>query len=266
MRKHNVIALLAAGIINSAAVFADVPHWNYEEQDQPAGWGAIEGAGTPPPMNYPYAECAIGTKQTPVDISNTRKTPILNGLTFNWKPFTADFYNTGHAVQVQPVDPKSYKGTTKVGKDVYPLLQAHLHTPSEHTLNGQKFEGEMHFVNVRTDGRITVVGMFIETGAYNPQIQLMLDNTINKPEEKAHNPTNLVFDPKKLLPKGTGSSKFYTYSGSLTTPPCTEGVNWYMYEKPITMSEAQLVKLKSFYDGNDRHLQDLNGRELVTNK
>lgn len=266
MKTSKIIALIISGVISTPTVFADSPHWTYEEQDQPAGWGAVEGTGTPPPMNYPYAECAIGTKQTPVDISVTKKEPILNGLAFNWKPFAADFYNTGHAIQVQPVDPKVYKGTTKVGKDIYPLLQAHLHTPSEHTLNGKKFEGEIHFVNIRNDGRITVVGLLIEPGAFNPQIQLMLDNTINKPDEKTHNPTSIVFEPKKLLPKGVGSGKFYTYSGSLTTPPCTEGVNWYVYEKPITMSAEQLAKLKSFYEGNDRHLQSLNGRELVTNK
>lgn len=102
--------------------------------------------------------------------------------------------------------------------------------------------------------------------ADNSQIQLMLDNTINKPGEKTHNPTTIVFDPKKLLPRGVGSGKFYTYSGSLTTPPCTEGVNWYVYEKPITLSDAQLLQLKSFYEGNDRHLQEPNGRQVVTNK
>lgn len=263
----NIVAastMLAVGLVINVGVYADSPHWNYEEQGQPGGWGAITGNDTPPPMNYPYAECAIGTKQTPVDIGNTAKTLVLNGLTNNWKPFTADFYNTGHAIQVQPVDASTYKGTTKVGKDVYPLLQAHLHAPSEHTVNGQKFSAEMHFVNIRNDGRITVVGLFINEGAANEQIQLMLDNTPNTPEVKTHNPTSIVFDPRKLLPKGNG--KFFTYSGSLTTPPCTEGVNWYVYQKPITMSPEQLEKLKSFYERNDRDIQSLNGRELVTNK
>ena len=266
LKQRNVIALILAGAMMHAEVHADSPRWNYEDQDQPAGWGAIEGTGMPPPMNYPYAVCAIGTSQTPLDISNARKAPVLNGLAFNWKPFTADFYNTGHAIQVQPVEASAYRGTTKVGKDIYPLVQAHLHTPSEHTLNGKRYAGEIHFVNVRDDGRLTVVGLLIETGAFNSQIQLMLDNTINKPGEKTHNPTTIVFDPKKLLPRGVGSGKFYTYSGSLTTPPCTEGVNWYVYEKPITLSDAQLIQLKSFYEGNDRHLQEPNGRQVVTNK
>jgi carbonic anhydrase len=266
MKKINTLALIIAGVIIHAGAYADSPHWDYAEQDQPAGWGAIEGTATPPPMNYPYAVCAIGTGQAPLDIANAKRTPVLNGLTFNWKPFAADFFNTGHAIQVQPVASAAYTGTTKVGKDSYPLVQAHLHTPSEHTLNGKKYEAEIHFVNVRDDGRLAVVGLFVELGAFNPQIQLMLDNTINTAGEKAHNRTAIVFEPKKLLPKGAGSGKFYTYSGSLTTPPCTEGVNWYVYEKPITFSAAQLIRLKSFYDDNDRHLQQPNGRQVVTNK
>lgn len=266
MKKLDITALIIAGALNHASVQAESPHWDYGMQDQPAGWGAIEGTATPPPMNYPYAECAIGTRQTPLDIADARRTPVLNGLTFNWKPFAADFFNTGHAIQVQPVTPIAYSGTTKVGKDSYPLVQAHLHTPSEHTLNGKKFEAEIHFVNVRGDGRLAVVGLLIELGAFNPQIQLMLDNTINNPGEKTHNRTAILFEPKKLLPKGAGTGKFYTYSGSLTTPPCTEGVNWYVYEKPITVSAAQLIQLKSFYDGNDRHPQPPNGRQVVTNK
>lgn len=263
----NIVAastLFAVALSISLCAHADSPPWNYEDQGQPGGWGAIIGNASPPPMNYPYAECAIGNKQTPVDIGNAAKTPLINGLSFNWKPFTADFYNTGHAIQVQPVEATGYKGTTKVGKDVYPLVQGHLHAPSEHTVNRQKFAAEMHFVNIRNDGRITVVGLLINEGKENLEIQKMLDYTPNTPEVKTHNPTNILFEPRKLLPKGNG--KFFTYSGSLTTPPCTEGVNWYVYQTPITMSAEQIEKLRSFYDGNDRDIQSLNGRELVTNK
>lgn len=264
--KIKLLALALSTSLWQVSVHADSPSWTFADQDQPGGWGAIEGSETPPPYNYPYAECAIGGSQTPVDIGNVKKTPVMNGVTFNWKPFQADFFNTGYAIQVQPVDASAYSGKTKLGKDSYPLLQAHLHSPSEHTLNGKRYEAEMHFVNVREDGRLAVVGLFLEVGKPNEQIQLMLDNTPNTPDQKTHNPTSIVFDPAKLLPKGAGSGKFFTYSGSLTTPPCTEGVNWYVYEKPITLSSSQLQALKDFYDGNYRYLQDLNARQLVTNK
>ncbi len=263
--KNNLFALALSTMIWHSPVHADEPSWNYADQDQPGGWGAIEGAETPPPYNYPYAECAIGEKQTPVEIGNVRKTPV-NGVTFNWQPFRADFYNTGYAIQAQPVAPDAYSGTTKVGRDSYRLVQAHLHSPSEHTLNGKRYDAEMHFVNDRGDGGLTVVGLMIELGRPNEQVQLMLDNTVNTPGSPTHNPTRIVFEPKKLLPRGTGSGKFFTYSGSLTTPPCTEGVNWYVYEKPITISSGQLSALKAFYDGNYRYLQQLNGRQLMTNK
>lgn len=265
--KNTLGAILALGLAISANTYADSPHWTYAEQDLSGGWGAIEGTGTPVPLNYPYAECAIGARQTPVDIGTAVKTPIMNAPSFNWQPFAADFYNTGHAIQVQPADATTYTGTTKIGRDVYPLVQAHLHSPSEHTINGKKFDAEMHFVHARSDGHVTVVGLLIKaakSGVPNAQIQLMLDNTQNIPDAQTHNPTDIVFDPAALLPKG--SRNFFAYSGSLTTPPCTEGVNWYVYEKPITMSSAQLEQLRTFYSDNDRDTQALNGRQVLTNR
>ena len=262
--RHLFIAI--ALLCSHIPVQADPPHWTYEEQDQPGGWGAIEGTETPAPYNYPYAECVIGEKQTPVDITEAVKVTDLNGMTFDWKPFKADFFNTGHAIQVQPVDANHYSGHTRIGRQRYPLLQAHLHAPGEHTLNGQKYDAEMHFVHIRDDGQIVVVGLLLETGQANEQIQLMLDNTPNTPEEKTHNPTAISFSPMRLLPRGAGSRRFFTYSGSLTTPPCTEGVDWYVYEKPITLSAEQLEQLQGFYNGNDRHVQPLNFRKLMSNR
>lgn len=262
LRTKRALTSIAALLVNAFA-FADSPHWTYDEQNQPGGWGAITGTGTPAPMNYPYAECAIGANQAPVDIAGVEVTPIINTLAFKWPSFKADFFNTGHAIEVLPSS-TSYFGTTKVGKDVYPWIQAHLHAPAEHTINGQTFAAEMHFVHIRNDGRMIVVGLMIERGAANGEIQKMLDNTPNTPGTATHNQTTIPFDPSKILPKA--AKKFYTYAGSLTTPPCTEGVNWYVYSSPISMSEAQLDALRGFYEGNNRNLQSLNGKQPVTNK
>jgi carbonic anhydrase len=109
-----------------------------------------------------------------------------------------------------------------------------------------------------------VVGLMIERGDANGEIQKMLDNTPNTPGTATHNQTTIPFDPSKILPKAT--KKFYTYAGSLTTPPCTEGVNWYIYSSPISMSVTQLDALRGFYEGNNRNLQPLNGKQPVTNK
>lgn len=240
--------------------------WTYEDQALPAGWASLTSNASPPPLNYPYAECAIGTKQTPIDIRSAAKEKPLNQLTVRWKTFKADFFNSAHAVQVQPYDGGGDSGTLLVGRDVYPLVQLHLHTPSEHLINGAMADGEIHFVHIRDDGRITVVGVFLTIGSANPEIQKILDNTPNTPGVKTHNETEIPFNPKALLPKQAGKSRFFTYSGSLTTPPCTEGVNWYLFETPITLSQDQLTGLKDFYDENARLLQSQEGRIIATNK
>lgn len=261
MRQHlSLVLLMVFGAVSCTLNAADVP-WNYSNQN----WGALTSSATPAPLNYPYAECAIGTTQTPVDIGTTKTERILNGLSVNWQSFPADFYNTGYAIQVQPWVGDLNAGTLKVGKDVYPLTQVHIHAPGEHSVNGALYSAEMHFVHVRDDGRIAVLGVFVTlANASNAEFQKILDNMPNTPGIATHNRSSVVFNPKKLLPPGNG--RFYTYSGSLTTPPCSAGVNWYIYETPLAIAPGQLDQLVKFYNGNNRQIQPLNGRTLVKNK
>lgn len=227
--------------------------------------GCIDEFGDASPLNYPYAECAIGKTQAPVDIATTKTERILNGLTVNWQSFPADFFNTGHAIQVQPYAGNLNAGTLKIGKDVYPLIQMHVHAPGEHSVNGALYSAEIHFVHVRDDGRLAVLGVFVTlANASNAEFQKILDNMPNTPTIATHNRSSVIFNPKKLLPPGNG--RFFTYSGSLTTPPCSAGVNWYIYETPLAISPGQLDQLVKFYSGNNRQIQLLNGRTLVKNR
>jgi carbonic anhydrase len=146
-----------------------------------------------------------------------------------------------------------------IGSEKYTLLQYHIHAPSEHTIGGKMYAAEIHFVHGTPDGKLAVVGVLVDapsTAKANVEFQNLLNLA-------PHNQTDapvLTANPAKLLPS---TSKFYLYSGSLTTPPCTEGVNWYVLQKPIQITPAQLTTFETLYSGNARSVQALNGRQVL---
>lgn len=249
-----------------------LPEWTYTEQDQPGGWGAIVGMNPVPPYNYPYAECAVGSRQSPMALSNRSDRLPMEAVKLDWLPFQADFFNPGHALQVQPAQRGDPSGRLKIGRASYPFIQLHVHSPSEHSLEGRRYEGEVHFVHVRADGELVVVAVFLEIGKENPAIEQMLQNEPNTPGEATHHPTRLFFDPRTLLPPksvsttGQLTGRYFRYEGSLTTPPCTEGVSWIVLAEPAQLSPLQLQKLRSFFVNNTRVLQDARGRVSYSNR
>jgi len=247
-----------SGMISAPASAA--PHWTHAEQDT---WGAIEDdTQKQAPLMYPYAECGIGSHQSPVDLSGEANSEKLNMLEIRYVKDMPDFFNSGHAAQVNTS--ASYKGVLKIGSDIYPLTQFHFHAPSEHVIGSQTFPAELHFVHVRADGRIAVLGVLLKEGAANPAIQTILNNVpaTTTPPGPVHNTdSGVTLNPKALLPKD--KSHFYTYAGSLTTPPCSEGVSWYVLAEPVEVSEAQIALLEGFYTDNNRLPQNLNGRTVT---
>lgn len=235
------------------------PHWTHEEQ---ANWGGIEDPSqTEVPLMFPYAVCSIGNHQSPVDLAADGHTEKLNNLKIKYYPDEPVFYNTGHAVQVNTS--LDYNGRLKVGKESYPLIQFHFHEPSEHVVNQEVFPAELHFVHVRENGKIAVLGVLIREGDENATLQTILDNMPHIPEEENAD-TGININPLSLLPQNR--KDYYSLAGSLTTPPCSEGVNWYVLAEPITVSESQLDQLKAFYSDNARDVQDLNGRRVSSKK
>jgi len=233
------------------------PHWSHEEQEH---WGEIEDIGKPIPLNYPFADCGIGRHQSPIDLSGALFDKKINKLKPMYPVDTLVFYNTGHAIQVNTLI--DYPGYLKIGKERYPLIQFHFHAPSEHVIDSQTFVAELHFVHVRDDGRMAVLGVLIEEGRENLVLQIILDNMpVEHETENAH--SQVVFSPAALLPDD--HKHVFTYAGSLTTPPCSEGINWYVLTEPITASESQIMALESFYSGNIRNVQHLNGRTVIIN-
>lgn len=232
-RKLLIFAVMA---IVSTGVFAQ-EEWSYSFPSGPNQW-----AGT----------CAAGAAQSPIAIENgdiqefknTTYDSELKDLKLSWTSTnTKPFYN-GHTVQV----PYAAGSETEFQGEVFPLAQFHFHSPSEHTLNEKFYPLEIHFVHQTKEGKILVVGIFVEEGKFNAALSDVWDAR--------------DISGQNLLPTDL---KYFHYKGSLTTPPCTEGVTWIVLKEPIEASREQLIVLQKITGGpNNRPLQPLNRRVIGT--
>lgn len=196
--------------------------------------------------------CEVGTKQSPIDINNPQiAVDLIKDLRFNYQPSPLSVVDDGTAIKVN-YQPGS---TLKIQNQTYQLLQFHFHTPSEHEINGTAAALEMHLVHSNSQGELAVVGVLIKPGQFNPVIAQIL-SSIGQPSSSTINAAD-------LLPSG---KNHFSYSGSLTTPPCSEGVKWYVLEKSIEVSADQIATFQSFYPDNARPVQPLNGRKVEFHK
>lgn len=216
-------------------------HWTYEGEEGPAHWGTL---------SPDYATCSTGTSQSPIDITSPAQADLTN-LAFHYQPSKVNILNNGHTVQVN-YDEGSYMELDGVR---YDLLQFHFHAPSEHAVNGELAEAELHLVHKNADGGLAVVGLLINAGAENPAFGSTWANlpAVKTPVQQI----DADVDAAAMLP---AVQTTYRYVGSLTTPPCTEGVKWNVMVEPIEMSEAQLGAFTAIFEGNNRPVQPLEGR------
>lgn len=263
MKRKLLTNLFAAVIVSYAtSVFSDPPHWDHTEQEN---WWSLQDTSQAPPLSFPFAECGVGQHQSPIDLSKAKiEGTEVNPLEISYPVDNAPvFFNTGHAIQVNTST--GYTGHLKIGEESFPLTQFHFHEPSEHVVGPTSFPAELHYVHVKSDGRLVVLAVAINLGDQNPVFQTILDNMPPDSGGKNQN-SGLQFDPAALLPKLDQPIQYFTLAGSLTTPPCSEGVQWYILPKLITISDAQLTQLKSFYANNNRLPQNLNGRNILSGK
>jgi len=217
------------------------PSWSYDGPTGPRYWGRVDPA---------YATCDTGQQESPIDLSDAI-TADIGPLDVQWRALPGRVFDTGHAIQVEA----AIGSNMTMGGQGYQLLQFHVHQPSEHLLNGHRYPLEIHFVHTAPDGSLAVVGVFAEQGAANPILQAVLDGA--KEGSEAHRPT---LDLAAMLPD---DRDYFRYEGSLTTPPCSEIVNWAVLETPITASTAQIEIFARLHPGNTRPLQPLNRRFLL---
>lgn len=303
-----IATLSTLATLLTSPVEASDPHWDHTTLNQEPGqgndgtyWGKITGpfSNNSAHFAYPYAECAIGSHQSPIAINLTSQTIQTNpkaeperradSLVVQYTPSISSigkdvlskdnvnayvFRNTGHAVQIS--FSKGYPGRLLIGQEVYPLVQFHFHTPSEHRLikgqhpAGQEYGGELHFVHQRDDGKLAVLGVFLDahaSAAENPILKNVIENTSHEPEKDEGYLTTgagLRLDPSKLIPME--SDHVFTYAGSLTTPPCSEGVSWYVLSEPLKVAPDQIRKLQEFFSSNHRIVQNTNSRTVEIHK
>ncbi|MEY2678406.1 MAG: Carbonic anhydrase precursor [Pseudomonadota bacterium] len=217
-------------------------HWDYAGDMGPENWGD----------EFPV--CGKGTKQAPLNITGPFE-KSKDVLVVNYKEGPLKIVNNGHTIQVN-VEPGS---TLKINKDVYNLLQFHFHRPSEEQIDGKPMAMVAHFVHKNADGKLAVLGVLLNDGKDNAAIQTLWNNA-----PKAEGPEVVVdkvkFDPSSLVP---AALTHYSYEGSLTTPPCTEGVNFYILKTPVDISKKQVMDFP--FKRNARPVQPLNGRKINAN-
>ncbi|MFG0247345.1 MAG: carbonic anhydrase family protein [Phycisphaeraceae bacterium JB051] len=215
-------------------------HWDYEDgENGPANWYKLD-----------CPDCAK-MAQSPIDIPATAPVTEAN-IRFDYHASTLDLVNNGHTIKFS----SDKKSSITVDGKTYKLLQFHFHSPSEHLITGISYPMELHLVHQADDGSYGVVGVMIRTGNANHTIQTLWDRMPKHAGDHVTSDKALV-NPMTLLPY---MKSYFNYSGSFTTPPCTEGVNWMLMNAPITISNDQLKAFTALYDHNNRPVQPLNGR------
>jgi carbonic anhydrase len=224
------------------------PKWSYGGALGPQHW----------PEDYP--DC--GRKdQSPIDI-RTSQAANLPEIEFHYQPSPLFIENNGHTIQVDFPDTGASANTVTIGGEEYRLTQFHFHQPSEEKLQGRDQDMVVHLVHLRGEGvymRLAVVAVLLKGGAPNSLIETLWHHI---PKELSHEPEKIPdvnIDPNELLPKNRG---YYTYLGSLTTPPCTEIVTWYVLKSPTQLSAEQVETFKKYYSNNVRPVQPLDGRTI----
>lgn len=225
-------------------------HWEYEGEDGPEHWGDLDPA---------YGACKTGTAQSPIDIATTKLVATdLDSFHFYYKPMPLDVTDTGHSIQIN-FEPGC---ATKIDNTVYSLVQIHFHRPSEEEINGKTFPMVAHMVHKSADGKLAVIAVLLTIGKANPLVDAVIANLPKEAGNETKSAKTLV-DPTVLMPP---VRNYYTYQGSLTTPPCTEGVTWFVLKSPATISAAQEQALAKRYPHNARPIQASHDRKIQSSE
>lgn len=264
------LSRMATGLVLCTAMtaVAQQTHFGYSGEAAPETWGKL---------SLDFRACAEGKNQSPIDLGGFVEAQ-LPPLELKYSTLGLNVVNNGHAVQVNyaegsqlhpdghhhaPYAAMVHHAPGSVLKhkgDTFELKQFHFHSPSEHTLNGKAFPIEMHLVHANQDGNLAVVSVLMAEGPKdNPTLAKVWAQMPGKAGDK--NKLDAKVNASDLLPK---SKDYYRYNGSLTTPPCSEGVRWYVLKQPITVSKAQIEQFSKILEHpNNRPIQPVNARAVL---
>jgi carbonic anhydrase len=222
--------------------------WDYGDAHGPSHWGDLKPE---------FATCKNGHRQSPIDIRNPQKADVPP-IQFDYKPSPLHIIDNGHTVMIN-YTPGSF---ITVGGKKYALKQFHFHLPSEEKINGKSYEMVVHLVHANEDGELAVVAVLLQKGENNPLVH-QLWNHLPTEEGKEESLNSVQIDVAGLLPADLG---YYTFSGSLTTPPCSENVTWFVLKHPATVSNTEIEQFSKIYQHNVRPVQPLYDRIVLESK
>ncbi|MTD39620.1 carbonic anhydrase [Erwinia sp. CPCC 100877] len=231
--------------LSACALANTTPHWSYEGKGGPENWGDLSDS---------FVTCKTGKFQSPVDIHNTidAKLPPLH---LDFHTVAETLVNNGHSIQITVDDEDDFQ----LDNETFVLRQYHFHAPSENMIDGKRYPLEAHFVHTNDKGEIAVLAVMFTVGAENSALTPIIESI---PKEKNRVvPVAKRFDMTPLFP---ADLHYYRFSGSLTTPPCTEGVRWLVLKDTVTLSREQLSAFqKALEHNNNRPVQPIDGRMIV---
>ncbi len=229
-------------------------HWDYDSEHGPDGWGDLSPR---------FSACKSGLEQSPIDLDSSAPTEKGDAereyepasLEIAHHEHVVDLLDNGHTIQVTYDEGSVLRERSKP----FELKQFHFHAPGEHTVDGKSFPMEMHLVHSGDDGELTVVAVLITEGKHNNSFDPVLSNLPDSPGD-SRSLEHVTVDIDELLPD---DNRHYRYQGSLTTPPCSEGVNWFVIVSPVELSPEQITVFSEVLHKNNRPVQPLNGRVVV---
>ena len=247
--RHCVFASICFGLLLAVAgaieEHAPQHSWDYSEAQGPSHWGEL---------NPEFAVCKDGHRQSPIDIHNPQKSD-LPPIEFNYKPSSLDIVDNGHTIMIN-YDPGSF---ISVGGKKYVLKQFHFHRPSEEKIEGKSYAMVVHLVHADEAGKLAVIAVLLEKGHPNPLVAQLWKN-LPKTKDREEKVSDVQINASALLPADRG---YYTFSGSLTTPPCTEDVKWFVLKNGVPVSAAEIEQFSKLYPHNTRPTQPLYGRVVA---
>jgi carbonic anhydrase len=244
MIKQSALILIGALTLNSLIASADPSHsWSYEGANGPEHWSSLSDNNT---------ACNHGWNQSPLNLTAMIDADQLP-LVLNYRPGGKEILNNGHTVQVN----YATGNTLNVGYHRFNLMQLHFHTPSENRIESRSYPMEMHMVHATPEGRLAVLAIMFKTGKKNAELARIWDDLPQPGQRRALKGS---LDITQLLPS---SLDYIRYNGSLTTPPCTEGVSWFVLKTPIEASADQMTRFTRLIGENNRPLQHLNARVII---
>ncbi len=249
-------SIVLFGIVVAPFLFASEPQHNEHKAEHKVHWG-YEGEATKwDKLDAENFICSMGKRQSPVDIESSKTKKLsLQSIFFDYKPTNLEIVNNGHTIQINV----SNGSMALIGGKEYKLLQFHFHAPSEHTVDSKSYPMEAHLVHKAEDGELAVIGVFMDLKEHSEFFETIFAN-MPKEANKTFKSDSLKIDVTDILPN---DRKFYHYIGSLTTPPCTQIVEWYVMKTPVYMSQKQFKSFEAIYKNNARPIQPLFERAVI---